>query len=84
MATSDQFRADQIAMTGAAVALTAIPKSVVSVVLKNRKEDNTVSSSNGYELAPGESISIDILNPGRMWAIGTNLERLCWATVKAG
>lgn len=93
MATSDQFKANQIAMTGSAVALTAIPKSVVSVVIKNRKantgniylgEDATVSATTGYELAPGESIGMDLLNPGRMFAIGTNLERLCWATVKAG
>jgi hypothetical protein len=93
MATSDQFKSGQIAMTGAAVALTAIPKSVVSVVLKNLKantgiiyikEDNTVSTSNAYPLDPGESIAIDLLNPGRCYALGTNVERLAWATIKAG
>lgn len=93
MAQSDQFKSGQIAMTGAALQLTAIPKSVVSVVLKNNKantgavylgDSGTVSATTGYELSPGESVGMDLLNPGRIWALGTNLERLSWATIKAG
>lgn len=91
MATSGSFLSGQIAMTGAAVALTALPKNVASVVLKNNAGNTgkmyiggaTVSATTGFELAAGESIALDIINPGKMFAIGTNLERLSWATVGA-
>jgi hypothetical protein len=90
---SDQIRCGQIAMTGAAVQLAAIPKSVQTVMLKNHKanvgtmwvgSDNTVSNTTGFEFSPGDTLSLDLLNPGRIWVIGTAAEKLSWMTVKAG
>lgn len=88
---SGTFTSGQVAMTGAAVQLSSLPKNVAAVVLKNAKTSvnsmwigsSTVSNTTGYELAPGESLQIAIINPGRVYAIGTAAERLCWATAGA-
>lgn len=90
MASSDQFRSGQIAITGAAQQLTALPKNVAGVVLKNKGgaaiylgSANTVSTTTGFALDVDETISLDIINPGRLWVIGTAADRLHWAIIGA-
>lgn len=46
--------------------------------------DNTVSATTGYELSPGQSITLELLNIGRLWIFGgTAADRISWATVNA-
>lgn len=87
----DTFRAGQIAVTGSAQQLSGIPSSAGRVRLKNMSSssasifigsDNTVSATTGYELAKGESIELLILNPSKLWMIGTAADRLGWAVLQ--
>lgn len=86
---ADTFRSGQVAMTGSAVQLVGLPKNVARIkfqpLVANTApiyagSDATVSATTGFQMKPGEPYTFDIQNPGRMWVIGTNLERLSWAT----
>lgn len=93
---ADTLGAGQLALTGSVQALStgspAPDKNVNGVIIKAHAANagkmyvggvSTVSSTTGYELSPGETLAIEVINPGRIYVIGTNTDRVCYATVKA-
>lgn len=88
----DTFRSGQVTISGSAQQLSIIPKGVNSAVIKALNgnvgviyvgSDNSVSSATGFELAAGESIPVTLVNPSKLWVIGTANDKLCWASVGA-
>lgn len=85
---ADKFDAGQVALTGSAQQLSS-GVSAESIALKNTSTVNTmylggsssVSSTTGWPLSPGETITLEILNTRRIWVIGTAADRLAWAVV---
>jgi hypothetical protein len=66
-----------------------LPRNVTAVNIRCHKANtgpiylglsNAVTVANGYEIPPGESQRFAIINPGKLWVIGTNLEKYSWAT----
>jgi hypothetical protein len=93
MAVGDTFRAGQATLSGSAEQLKTIAPELMggaTGAIKSMStnaaaiyigEDNTVSATTGWELVPGESYGIDILNLGKIWIIGTAGEKICWSTL---
>jgi hypothetical protein len=93
--TADNAKFGQFAL-GAVNTAAQMPKTAGStggIVLKAKStnatpvyigQDNTVTDLTGFELLPGEGITIEVLNLGRMWMYGaTSADRFCWASVNA-
>jgi len=86
----DTARFGQIALTGSAQQLTGLGVGATGGIdIKAHSgnsgpvylgSDNTVSSTTGRELSPGESITLDVLNPRKLWIIGTAADRISWAS----
>jgi len=84
---ASKISAGQVALTGSAQQLTGLKGfSAETAILRNRSATNTmylgnssaVSPTTGFPIAPGEALSMDILNPGSLWVIGTAADLLAW------
>lgn len=83
----------QVVMDGTAKVLggaaNTVPKNVTAVNIRCHKANTTpiyiglssgVTTANGFEIPPGEAQRFAIINPGKLFVIGTNLEKYSWAT----
>ena len=65
-----------------------LPRNVTAVNIRCHKANTTpiyvgaagVTTGTGYEIPPGESQRFAVINPGKLFVIGTNLEKYSWAT----
>lgn len=84
----------QVVMTAAAQQIggatpSPLPRNVTAVQIACHKANtgsiyigtsSGVLATTGFEIPPGECRRFAIINPGKLFVIGTNLEKYSWAT----
>lgn len=90
---ASKHKAGQIALTGSAQKLTAIQQAAPgceTLVLRNLSptnvmylgHDNSVAAGTGFRIAAGEAITMDTINPGSFWVIGTAADVLAYLALQ--
>jgi hypothetical protein len=88
MAQGSKLTAGQVPLSGGVDAIPA--KSGSKFRLKNLSAANpvnvgpaspTLDATNGYVLAPGESVDIDVVSPNSIRVLGTSGQRVAWIAI---
>lgn len=83
---SDTFLAGRLTLTGSAQQLSMIPSSS-AVTIKALGAagcyigGSDVTTSNGFPLEQGKSITVTVVNPRKIYVLGTNTQEIAWASV---
>lgn len=88
MAQGDSLRSGQVTLSGGVDSINAASGSKFRI--KNMSATNvayigpaspTLTATNGYPLAPGESVDVDVVSPNKIRVLGTAADKVAFLAI---